>query len=108
MFNFYSRYDKKLGGKQARVVVTGQHSEGLLKIAASRCSTEDQFVKSIGRQKAHERLNNGNFYTVIKLNECPPKKFIEIAESISQKILKKPNYFKNKMEKTKKLLNNGN
>lgn len=79
MFRFYSK------GSKARVTVVGDIQDGVLKIAASRCSDTDAFCKRKGVEIASRRLSKGK--TVFEqpvAEEFGAKDFVHIASTISQ------------------------
>lgn len=80
MFRFYSQ------GSKVRVAVVGEHSEGVLKIAVSRCSTKDAFVRKKGRMIAEGRLQKGKLYSQEKIENCDVKTFVEKAKEIAEKL----------------------
>lgn len=85
MFRCYTKFtksDAEQRVKKPRVCVVGKHSEGVLEIAVSRCSSKDHFVKSKGRAIAEGRLLKGKLYKKIELKECKIGDFIKIANEI--------------------------
>lgn len=76
MFRYYSTPNEAA----VRITVAGEHSDGVLKLAVSRCSMKDRYVKKIGREKAEKRLSIGLLYDQIELNECDAKTFVVFAK----------------------------
>jgi len=89
MFGFHSelpelnRNDKD---NKVRVTVVAEYSEGVLKLAVSRCSRKDRFVKKIGTARAVARLRRDKLYKVIEMQECKCKDFINIAKQIAEEV----------------------
>ena len=81
MYRFYSRPDRP-----NRVSVVGQYDSGQLKIAVSRCSGKDAFVRKRGRAIAESRLIKGMLYRKINLPMCDIKTFVEVAKGIAQEV----------------------
>jgi hypothetical protein len=77
MYNFYSKTNP-------RVTVVGEHSEGKLKLAVARCSSNDRFVRETGRKLASDRLAEGKIYITVATDECKTENFIRIASVISE------------------------
>lgn len=90
LFRFYSNPEQS----QNRVVVIGEHSEGVLKIAVSRCSKKDNFIREKGRAIAEGRLAKGKLYQIIQANEMNVETFVEHAKRIAKEV-----------ETTKKIFN---
>lgn len=88
MFGFYSDLpkDEKDKNLRVRVTVVGEHTEGMLKVAVSRCSRKDNFVKKNGRGRAEKRLKIGKLYKEIPMQECKCKDFINIAAEIAEEV----------------------
>lgn len=76
MFRYYSTPNEA----NVRITIAGVHSDGVLKLAVSRCSKKDRYVKKIGREKAEKRLSIGLLYDQIELKECDAKTFVEFAK----------------------------
>lgn len=93
MFRFYSKPQEDYGVKvknpkhNARVVVVGEHSEGMLKLAVSRCSAKDHFVKQKGRNMAEGRLRKERYFKIIPMGDCNAEKFIEIAKATVKEVV---------------------
>lgn len=83
MFHYYS----KKNDNPVRVVITGEHKDGILKLAAARCSKKDQFIKKKGRTISENRLKGGKLYASHFLAECPGTKFLEIASKTAEEII---------------------
>lgn len=71
-----------------RVTVVGQNVNGELKLAASRCSEKDAFVKSIGRFKATERLSVDNLIATIDFQKPSLNRFIGAADAVAEHVIK--------------------
>lgn len=84
MFRFYSSNST---AKQPRVAVVGEHSEGMLKIAVSRCSEKENFIRVKGRKIAEGRLRKGKTYAEIPMESCDIHTFVEKAKEISQEVI---------------------
>lgn len=85
MFRFYSKLTET---SDSRVAVVGVHSDGVLSLAVSRCSSKDNFEKKRGRLIAEGRLNNGlkpnakknTLYAQIPMDSCDVKGFLKVAQ----------------------------
>ena len=86
MYRFYSRPTET----KSRVTVVGEYSEGVLKIAASRCSEKDNFRRKTGRAIAEGRLKKGKLFSSVLLKDCNIKKFVTFAKDICNQIDKNP------------------
>lgn len=86
MYNFYSKPIKK--GSNERVSVVGQHNDGMLQIAAARCSAKDQFSRKTGRAIAEKRLEEKKTYITIPVEKCDISLFLLVAQGVSQNVLK--------------------
>lgn len=87
MYHFYSKPEFNV-----RVAIVGQYNNGVLKLAASRCSRKDQFVKRKGRAIAEGRLAKNKLCKEITLSECRICDFINIAKELSKDIAKHPEH----------------
>lgn len=85
MFRCYSNVDPD---SKIRVSVVAEHTEGVLKIAVSRCSAKDQFIKKKGRAIAEGRLLKGKLYKIIPMQECKVKDFMKVAEEVFKEVKK--------------------
>ena len=85
MYRFYSN-PKEEG--QTRVVVVGDYSDNKLKIAVSRCSQRDSFVKIKGRHIAEGRLNKGKLFSITPMNVCDSNIFVQVAKAIAKTVNK--------------------
>jgi len=83
MYRFYSNPQE---GTE-RVSVVGEHSEGVLKIAVSKCSKKDNFYRKKGRAIAEGRLNKGKLFTTINATSMNVKTFVEIAKKVSAEVI---------------------
>lgn len=86
MFRFYSKPTET----NPRVCVVGEHSEGVLKLAVSRCSTKDHFCKKKGRAIAEGRLSKGKLCKEIRMNECDIRTFLDNARVVATVVSKDP------------------
>lgn len=96
MFRFYSSPQNK-----TRIVVVGEHSEGVLKVAVSRCSKKDQFVRKKGRFIAESRLSKNRLYLKEDFDHFDAPMFLNMAKNIEQEMqtskeVVNENYKKNK------------
>ena len=82
MFRFYSKADET----KNRVSVVGECTDGTLKIAVSRCSSKDNFVRKKGRELAETRLKTGNVYFQVQANTCDVREFLYLAKSIAKEV----------------------
>lgn len=90
MFRFYSKSTET----KSRVAVVGVHSDGVLSIAVSRCSSKDNFMKKKGRKIAEGRLANGlkadtkknTLYAQIPMEACDVKNFLQIAHQTAKTV----------------------
>ena len=82
MKNFFRFYSNNI----PRSVIVAQYSEGMLKIAVSRCSKKDNFIRKKGRAIAEGRLQKGKIYAKVNMPECTTKEFVEIAKNISNQL----------------------
>lgn len=76
MFRYYSQPNEA----SVRITVVGEHSEGVLRLAVSRCSKKDRYVKKIGRGRAEKRLLKGKLFDEVHLQECDAKTFVQYAK----------------------------
>lgn len=76
---FHSNVDND---SRVRVTVVGEFVDGKLKLAVSRCSEKDHFVKKIGREIASKRLLNGDLITELDVKKMSMGIFIEASETI--------------------------
>lgn len=86
MYHFYSKPSKK--GSNERVSVVGKHDNGMLQIAAARCSAKDQFSRKTGRAIAEKRLEENKTYITIPVETCDISLFLIVAQGVSQNVLK--------------------
>lgn len=89
MFGFHSKLpenNRNDKDNKVRVTVIGEYSEGVLKLAVSRCSRKDRFVKKIGTARAVARLKRDKLYKVIDMQECKCVDFINIAKQIAEEV----------------------
>ena len=73
-----------------RITVCGiyDHDTNELSIGVSRCSSKDQFRKSVGREISMDRAKN-NPYTIIKVDKDVHKIFIGICMSLEETLMNK-------------------
>lgn len=81
MFIYYSPHQQ-----ECRVTVVGEHKDGVLKLAVTRCSKKDRFVKKKGVAIAKSRLENNYLHSKYKLDSCSPKDFVETAVLIANEV----------------------
>ena len=82
-FIFYSSPDNDFG---VRVTVVGDYADGVLNFAVARCSQADIFVRKTGREKAIERLKNGEFVTSLKSETMTFKRFFGAASAVANAV----------------------
>lgn len=85
MFRFYSN---PING--TRVAIVGIHSEGVLKLAAARCSKRDEFRRAKGRAIAEGRLQKNKLYSSTELSIIDVNTFVRIAEVAAIDIANNP------------------
>jgi len=81
MFRFYSTHTDPV-----RVTVVGEHSEGVLKIAVSRCSNKDNFYRKKGRLIAEDRLHKGKVFALFPMETCTVSRFVALASDIANNV----------------------
>lgn len=69
-----------------RITVVGEHKDGVLKLAASRCSTKDRFVRKVGRELAENRLKEGKHVLEVKTQRCDSEIFHNYANTLMENI----------------------
>ena len=84
----YRCYSSHWDPRGPRISIVGEHKDGVLRLAASRCSPKDRFMRKIGREIAEDRLKNGKFLMELKTKECNSEKFHEYAHMLITDILK--------------------
>lgn len=89
MYRFYS---KSTTEQPNRVTVVGTHENNELKIAVSRCSIKDRFIKKKGKAMAEGRLAKGKLFDIINTSDCDSHRFVEIAKITVKRVnsTKKP------------------
>lgn len=94
MFRFYSKADETGG---IRVAIVGQHVDGKLRLAASRCSSKDNFSKKTGRAIAEGRLNKGKIYKELEISaeNCNIETFVSVAKNDAVSIANDPRILNN-------------
>ena len=81
MFTFYS-----LSTDPERITVVGEHKEGVLKLAVSKCSLKDRFVRKKGRLIATGRLAKGITFATVAMENCDVKTFVAVAMEVIDKV----------------------
>lgn len=66
-----------------RVSLVGTYNDGVLKVAASRCSNNDNFCKKTGRTIAERRLADNNLVAEFHLKECSIATFVRVVEPLA-------------------------
>ena len=89
MFRFYSKADET-----NRVSIVGECTDGVLKVAAARCSSKDNFVRKKGRELAEKRLQSNELCFEIPADKCDVRTFIVIAKGLCQQIKNSPQNLK--------------
>lgn len=81
MFRCYSEwyFTQRKENPLPRITIVGEYDDGVLRLAASRCSLKDRFVKKIGRDIAEERLKTNQHLLEIKLNKFDTQTFYDYA-----------------------------
>jgi len=69
-----------------RISVVGEYQDGVLRLAASKCSKKDSFMRKKGRTIAEGRFNKGKFCKEIPLNNFTIKDFIINAQLVIKEI----------------------
>lgn len=92
MFRFYSKAEETGG---VRVAIVGRHIDGKLQLAASRCSSKDNFSKKTGRAIAEGRLNKGKTYKELSVEDCTIETFVSQAKEDSLLIANDPRILNN-------------
>ena len=82
LFRFYSSPNNT-----SRVSVVGIHENGVLKIAVSRSSEKDHFIRKKGRMIAEGRLAKGKIHSQYNLPGCDIQEFIRYAKNIANDVL---------------------
>lgn len=86
MYRFYSNPTEA----KVRVSVIGEFfpEEKVLKVAVSRCSKKDSFIRAKGRAIAEGRLHKGKLYDKLSY-ETPPtsEEFIAQAKLIAEEVI---------------------
>lgn len=85
MFKFYSKDSDK-----NRVTIVGQIDNGLLFLAASRCSDTDKFIKAKGEGLAKKRLFSKQLLGIYPITnpENAAKEFVTIARKEAAQLAK--------------------
>jgi hypothetical protein len=69
-----------------RVTVVGEHKDGVLKLAAAKCSLDDRFVRKVGREMAEKRLKEGKHVLEVKVQKCNSEMFHNYANVVIEDI----------------------
>jgi len=85
MYIFYSSPENKI-----RVTVVGDFDNGALKLAVSRNSKRDQFIRKKGRMIATGRFNKGYYYKIVMVPEQSSDVFIEEAKKVVLDVIDNP------------------
>lgn len=83
IYRFYSNPNSK-----NRTAIVGEHSEGMLRIAVSRCSKKDHFIKKKGRAIAEGRLRKNKLYTTVNMDFCDVEAFVKVAKRVAEEVEK--------------------
>ena len=97
MYHFFSRQNSK--HRNERVTLVGEFSNETLKIAAARCSKKDQFARKKGVKIAEGRLAKNRLVFSETMQDCSPKKFIEISNSLVGHVLETKEVFRSNISK---------
>ena len=84
IFRFYSKNENN---RNERITLVGEHVEGVLKIAAARCSKRDQFQRSKGAKIALGRLAKNKLAYAIPMVTCTGTDFVSVAQTLIEPIL---------------------
>ena len=81
-------------GKEVRNTIVGNVEDNVLFVAVSRCSPLDNFSRKEGIKRATERLEKGEYRTIVPLDkieteETTVKKFLRVAAKIDQRVEKR-------------------
>lgn len=87
MFTFYSKPNSE-HNRNERVTFVGNFSDGILKIAAARCSKKDQFARKKGFQIAQGRLMKDKLIFSQEVSSCDASQFVQIAKELSEGVIK--------------------
>lgn len=83
MYRCYSSHWESILKKNVpRITVVGEHKDGILRLAAARCSLKDRFVRKIGREIAENRLQKGEIMLEVKTQKCNSEKFHRYAHAL--------------------------
>lgn len=83
MYRFYSNPTEG----SVRVSVVGEYDKGKLKLAVSRCSRKDQFMRKKGRSIAEGRFAKGKYFKVLRLDYCDIHTFVEAAKIVAKEVI---------------------
>ena len=73
--------------RDVRVTIAGKKENGVLELSAARCSSKDNFSRSIGRNIALGRLNKGKVFKTIENFDGNNSDFIDIAQREANEII---------------------
>ena len=79
-------------GQACRTTIVGEHKDGVLKLAAARCSNRDHFNRKIGRSIAEGRLKAGKLCKAVLTETCDVQTFLKYAKPAANDVCtsKKP------------------
>ncbi len=88
MFRCYSPwfFTQRKQDPLPRITVVGEHKDGILKMAAARCSLKDRFVRKVGREIAEDRLKQGKHVLEVKTRKCDSEIFHNYANVLMENI----------------------
>ena len=87
MFTFYSRQQDNTP-RNERVTFVGEFTDGMLKIAAARCSKRDQFARKKGFTIAQGRLTKNKLIHTQEMPVCTATDFVNIAKTLAGDIVR--------------------
>jgi len=73
-----------------RISYVGECRDGMLKIAAARCSSNDHFERKVGRHLATERLTSNTLVYRDLREHCSVGEFCEICETLTERLMNVP------------------
>ena len=86
MYTFHSKPINT--NRNERVTFVGDFQNGILNIAAARCSKKDQFSRKKGTQIATGRLNKHRLVYSTPLKECSNNDFLNVVRDLTPTIIK--------------------
>lgn len=78
MYRFYSKPIANTG----RTTIVATFVDGVVNVAAARCSTKDNFIRKKGRQIAEGRLVKGKLIHSFKIESFSSADFIALANNL--------------------------